>query len=97
MAYNVSNIVAPYTPCSSASPYSACMADVDGVSTYCNLCTSCGHLTATCASDADCAAGYACIADSACPVAGYATGSPVCLYMLAGGVDYGCYDSAGTA
>lgn len=70
------------------------MADVDGFSTYCNLCVSCGsNLTTTCTSDADCGTGYACIENSACPVTGYATGSPVCLYMLEGGSEYGCYDA----
>lgn len=70
------------------------MADVDGFSTYCNLCVSCGTLTGTCTSDADCGAGYACIENSDCPVTGFATGAPVCLYMLAGGDAYGCYDVA---
>ncbi|CAN8098016.1 unnamed protein product [Discula destructiva] len=93
--YNVNNPVTPYTPCNSTAPYSACMSDVDGFSTYCNLCVSCGTLTSTCASDADCGAGYACIENSNCQVTGYAVGSPVCLYMLAGGDDYGCYDSLG--
>lgn len=94
VAYNVSNPVTPYSPCNSTIPYSACMADVDGISTYCNLCVSCGtNLTTTCTSDADCGTGYACIENSACPVTGYATGSPVCLYMLAGGSEYGCYDA----
>ncbi|KAJ4406307.1 hypothetical protein N0V82_010162 [Gnomoniopsis sp. IMI 355080] len=93
VAYNVSNPVTPYTPCNSTVPYSSCMADVDGSSTYCNLCGSCGTLTTTCTSDADCGAGYACIENSACPVTGYPTGSPVCLYMLLGGSAYGCYDA----
>lgn len=89
--YNVSDIVTPYTPCNSSYPYSACMSDTDGISSYCNLCGAC--TTTTCTTDADCGTGYACIENSDCPVTGYTTGTPVCLYMLAGGSDYGCYDA----
>lgn len=67
------------------------MSDIDGISDYCNLCNSCTNQT--CTSDAECGTGYACITGSACPVTGAATGTPVCLYMLAGGSDYGCLDS----
>lgn len=89
MPYNVSAIVTPYMPCNSSYASSACMSDVDGISNYCNLCLSCTNQT--CTSDSDCGAGYACIENSDCPVTGATTGTPVCLYMLAGGSEYGCY------
>lgn len=93
--FNYGNIVTPYGPCDSNHPYSTCALDVDG-STYCNLCGSCNNARA-CSSDLDCTTslgtGFACISGSACtPITGAGgAGSPVCLYMLAGGSSYGCY------
>lgn len=86
--YNINTGATPYSPCNSAYPFSSCQSDVDGTE-YCNLCLSCTDQT--CASDADCGEGFACIENSACAVSGAAVGTPVCLYMLAGGTAQGCY------
>lgn len=86
--YNINTGATPYSPCNSASPYSSCQSDVDGTE-YCNMCLSCTEQT--CTSDADCGEGFACIENSACSVSGAAVGTPVCLYMLAGGAAQGCY------
>lgn len=88
MPYNINTGATPYSPCNSASPYSSCQSDVDGTE-YCNMCLSCTEQT--CTSDADCGEGFACIENSACSVSGAAVGTPVCLYMLAGGTAQGCY------
>ncbi|ROW01282.1 hypothetical protein VMCG_05872 [Cytospora schulzeri] len=88
--YDINSLVTPYSPCNSSYPSSACMSDIDG-SAYCNLCLAC--TTTTCASDADCGVGYACIQNSDCAVNGETNGTAVCLYMLAGGAAFGCYDS----
>lgn len=93
VAFDVNTGASPYSPCNSSYPASACMADNDGHSTYCNLCLTCNNATA-CETDSDCESGYACITDSDCPLNGEITGAPVCLYMLAGGSAYGCYDSS---
>lgn len=94
--FDVNTYATPYSPCNASYPVSACMADNDGVNTYCNLCLAC--TTQVCTADADCDSGFACIKNSDCPVDGYATGTAVCMYMGGGeAAANGCYGSTRTA